>query len=31
MSTFLDTNVIVALLDPAHDHHQWSVEQLNLL
>jgi predicted nucleic acid-binding protein len=29
MSTFLDTNVIIALLDPNHHHHGWSVAQLN--
>jgi predicted nucleic acid-binding protein len=29
MSTFLDTNIIIALLDPNNDHHLWSVEELN--
>ncbi len=29
MSTFLDTNVVVALLDPKHQYHRWSVEELN--
>jgi predicted nucleic acid-binding protein len=29
MSTFLDTNVIVALLDTENVHHQWSVDELN--
>jgi predicted nucleic acid-binding protein len=29
MSTFLDTNIIVALLDTKNAHHRWSVEELN--
>lgn len=28
MTTFLDTNIIVALLDDTHIHHAWSVEEL---
>ncbi len=27
MTTFLDTNVLIYLLDPADDLHAWSVEQ----
>lgn len=29
MSTFLDTNIIIALLYPKNDHHAWSVQELN--
>ena len=29
MSTFLDTNVVIALLDSSHVHHRWSVEEFN--
>src|SRR5258706_340212 len=29
MTTFVDTNVIVALLDGKHHHHAWSVKELN--
>lgn len=28
MTTFLDTNIVIALLDEAHHHHAWSVEEL---
>lgn len=29
MTTFVDTNVLIYLLDPNSAHHQWSVEELN--
>jgi predicted nucleic acid-binding protein len=29
MITFLDTNIIIALLDPGDDYHRWSVEEFN--
>lgn len=28
MTTFLDTNIIIALLDENHSHHTWSVTEL---
>lgn len=28
MTTFLDTNIVIALLDDKHMHHRWSVEEL---
>ena len=28
MTTFLDTNIVIALLDDGHPHHPWSVEEL---
>jgi len=28
MTVFLDTNVVLALLDPADQHHAWSTEEL---
>ncbi len=28
MTTFLDTNIVIVLLDEAHHHHAWSVEEL---
>lgn len=28
MTTFIDTNVIIAILKPAEPHHKWSVAQL---
>jgi predicted nucleic acid-binding protein len=28
MTTFLDTNIVIALLDEKHPHHPWSVEEL---
>lgn len=28
MTTFLDTNVVIALLDAKHRYHSWSVEEL---
>jgi len=30
MTTFIDTNVLIYLLDEAANHHAWSVEQLNI-
>jgi predicted nucleic acid-binding protein len=29
MTAFVDTNVLIYLLDPQSDHHQWSVDELN--
>jgi predicted nucleic acid-binding protein len=29
MTTFLDTSVVIYLLDEAHQHHTWSVDELN--
>lgn len=29
MTTFVDTNIVIYLLDPQSDHHQWSVNELN--
>jgi len=31
MTTFLDTNVIIALLDEKDEHHTWSVAEVNRL
>jgi predicted nucleic acid-binding protein len=28
MTTFLDTNIVIALLDDQHPHHPWSVGEL---
>lgn len=28
MTTFLDTNIVIALLDERHPHHPWSVDEL---
>jgi hypothetical protein len=28
MTTFLDTNILIALLDHTHLHHTWAVEEL---
>jgi predicted nucleic acid-binding protein len=29
MTTFVDTNVLIYLLDPQSDYHQWSLDQVN--
>lgn len=29
MTTFIDTNIIIFLLDENHEHHQWSQEVFN--
>lgn len=29
MTTFLDTNIVIAISDPSDAHHQWSVDEYN--